>query len=103
MARSPSKRQTYPKCLSEDKRLGFKFDVQKESSEGSSLMKKAEWIKEKKSFFCHYRKLSYSWKEAYLMLFQKSKWKETIKEMSFFHCTFTSCISYWKEQKIPTI
>ncbi|EGO8717110.1 hypothetical protein EA110_12315 [Enterococcus faecalis] len=52
---------------------GSKFDVQKESNVGSSLMKKAEWIEENKSFFCHYQKLSDSWKEAYLMLCQKPK------------------------------
>lgn len=40
LARNPAKKQTYLKCLSEDKRLGFKFDVQKENSGGSSLMKK---------------------------------------------------------------
>lgn len=42
LARNPAKKQTYPKCLSEDKRLRFKFDVQKESSEGYSLMSKSE-------------------------------------------------------------
>lgn len=42
LARNPTKKKMYPKCLSEDKRLRFKFDVQKESSEGSSLMSKAE-------------------------------------------------------------
>ena len=42
LARKTTKKQTYLKCVSDGKRLGFKFDIQKESNVGSTLMAKAE-------------------------------------------------------------
>ncbi|WP_438727312.1 hypothetical protein [Enterococcus sp. AZ128] len=70
---NPPRSKRTPRVYLRIKNQGFKFVGQKEQGEGCSLMEKAEWIEEKKSFFCHYRKLSDSWKEAYLMLCQKPK------------------------------